>query len=407
MKILLLFIGVVFIALALIKIYAYRILRKTFIFVNHKILLALLVFGLYGTEVMFFISVKESNFNHLTYIALSSSVIFGYSLFIACLIGDMLKRVGKFTLKKIESKRSCTQDFIQDSKSPNQDYALDSTNAINLKRRRFLKILLDLGIVALFFIFSFKSVRNAISIPKVRDVKIHLKGLKSQKTIAMISDVHIGKTLQADFLKGVVEKINALNADIVVIVGDLVDENIEFIKDHLLIVNELQSKEGVYYVSGNHEYYHGIDSTLEFLKTLNLKVLENENIELEGFNLAGVNDLAGEIFFKKRPPDLESAKLGLNPQKPSILLAHQPKFVRRNDVSDFDLVLSGHTHAGQVFPFSFFVWLDQHYIHGLYKLDSKTQLYVSSGAGFWGPAIRFLAPSEIAHITLKPQIQTT
>ena len=77
--------------------------------------------------------------------------------------------------------------------------------------------------------------------------------------------------------------------------------------------------------------------------------------------------------------------------------------MRHNDVSDFDLVLCGHTHAGQVFPLSIFVWLDQHYVHGLYQVDSKTQLYVSSGVGFWGPAMRFLAPSEIVNLKLKPK----
>lgn len=369
-----LMIGVVFVVLALMKIYVYRVLRGTFIFTNHTILLLFLLSGLYATELAFFFLAKDKGFDHTTYIALSSSVIFAYSLFVACLIGDVVRRSGKIVCEK--------------------------THILDSERRKFLKILRDLGIVALFFLFSFKSVKNALNIPKVRDVEIKLKGLERQKSIAMVSDVHIGKMLQSEFVQGLVEKINALDADIVVIVGDLVDEDIEFVKEHLLLLNGLQSKEGVYYVSGNHEYYHGIKSIVGFLKTLNLKVLENENIELEDFNLAGVHDIAGQNF-NILPPDLESAKKGRNPHKPSILLAHQPKFVRRNDVSDFDLVLCGHTHAGQVFPLSIFVWLDQHYIHGLYEIDSKTQLYVSSGAGFWGPAIRFLAPSEIVHLRLS------
>lgn len=162
----------------------------------------------------------------------------------------------------------------------------------------------------------------------------------------------------------------------------------------------------MYYVAGNHEYYHGLDPILAHLKTLNVRILHNTHIELDELNLAGVSDLAG-LRFNYLPPDIESAKKDLNLLKPSVLLAHQPKFVRSNDVSEFDLVLCGHTHAGQVFPLSFFVWLDQKYIHGLYNVPSKmpknlpTQLYVSSGVGFWGPAVRFLAQNEIVLLELE------
>lgn len=379
-------VGVIFIVLALMKVYAYyRFLRHSFVFRNHRITLVFLLCALYAGELAFFFLAKDRGFDHHTYIALGSCVIVSYGLFLACIIGDVSRSVGRATLRGAMARLDLE--------------VLDS------QRRRFLKIVLDLGILALFVFFSTKSIKNALAIPKVREVEVELEGLETPKNIAMISDVHIGKMIQSEFVQGMVDTINALNADVVVIVGDLVDENIAFVKEFLLPLNDLQSKEGVYYVSGNHEYYHGIESISAFLKTLNLKVLENEHIELESFNLAGVNDLAG-LRFGILPPDLRGAQSGLNPQKPSILLAHQPKFVRQNDVSAFDLVLCGHTHAGQVFPLSIFVWLDQHYIHGLYKLDSKTQLYVSSGVGFWGPAMRFLAPSEIVNLKLKPKTKT-
>ena len=379
-------VGVIFIVLALMKVYAYyRFLCHSFVFRNHRITLVFLLCALYAGELAFFFLAKDRGFDHHTYIALGSCVIVSYGLFLACIIGDVSRSVGRATLRGAMARLDLE--------------VLDS------QRRRFLKIVLDLGILALFVFFSTKSIKNALAIPKVREVEVELEGLETPKNIAMISDVHIGKMIQSEFVQGMVDTINALNADVVVIVGDLVDENIAFVKEFLRPLNELRSREGVYYVSGNHEYYHGIESISAFLKTLNLKVLENENIELESFNLAGVNDLAG-LRFGILPPDLRGAQSGLNPQKPSILLAHQPKFVCQNDVSAFDLVLCGHTHAGQVFPLSIFVWLDQHYIHGLYKLDSKTQLYVSSGVGFWGPAMRFLAPSEIVNLKLKPKTKT-
>lgn len=106
-------------------------------------------------------------------------------------------------------------------------------------------------------------------------------------------------------------------------------------------------------MAGNHEYHHGIDDILSYLYTLNLAILHNTNVELEDLNLAGVSDLTG-LRFNYLKPDLESAKKNINLHKPIILLAYQSKFVHLNDVSDFDLVLSGHTHVRQVFPLSFF-----------------------------------------------------
>lgn len=341
---------------------------------------------------------------------------------------------------------STKQENIQALQAQNSAYS--QTLPKEYARRVALKTLYDSFIALLFGAFTFQNFYTALRIPPIRKVSINLANLQTPKTIAMVTDVHIGKALGGAFLRKIVEKINGLNADIVVIVGDLVDDKIENVKKDLESLQNLQSKEGVYYVAGNHEYYHGIESILAHLQTLNLTILHNTSIELEGFTLAGVSDLAGEHFGILQP-DLESAKQNLNLQKPSILLTHQPKFVRKYDVSDFDLVLCGHTHAGQVFPLSVLVWLDQRYIHGLYTLpknaqasiaDSKiieskksqtlsaqnnttthkntrntesnaldsnknstqkiTQLYVSSGAGFWGPAIRFLAPSEIVYIEL-------
>lgn len=391
-----------------LKFYIYkRLLRDLSFFSDRKwiplgflgaIALAEIVFFI-TESVMFF--TKKAILSPEVHIAVGSSLILIYTLLAVTIVADILK--GFLCLSKILHMKPCksTQIAHQPSESSKLTYFDGS-------RRRVLKNIFDYWLVILFFFISIKSLFNALSIPYIRQVKVKIKGLKLSKTIAMISDVHIGKTLGREFLQNIVKKINAMNPDIVVIVGDLVDNQIKQVKDHLEPLKDLQSKEGVYYVTGNHEYYHGVEEIAEYLQNLNLHVLHNTNIELEEFNLAGVSDLAG-VKFKVLPPDLQKAKEGLNPNKPSILLAHQPKFVRQNDVSNFDLVLCGHTHAGQVFPLSFFVWLDQHYIHGHYHLpwdkqtQKKTQLYVSSGVGFWGPPIRFLAPSEIVQIELEAQ----
>ncbi len=371
-------IGSVFFALFLIKVYIYkRFLKDSTFFKNRRFLAISFLIMLSLAELGLFV-IRDTKLTYTQYIFIGSGVAITYCLFLACLIGDIIKMAYQLTQKSLHTQNYTT----------------------NFARRKFFKIAFDLGVVCLFFLFSVKGFASALKIPPIREIKIKLPKLKTNKTIAMITDIHVGKALGGAFLLGLVEKINTLKADIVVIVGDLVDDKIENVTEDLKALNKLQSKEGTYYVAGNHEYYNGAESIFEFLQTLDITILHNKNIELDAFNLAGVSDLAG-MRFNYLKPDLDSAQNNLNINKPSILLAHQPKFVRQNDVSAFDLVLSGHTHAGQVFPMSFFVWLDQHYIYGLYDISPKTKLYVSSGAGFWGPAIRFLAPSEIALLKLE------
>lgn len=372
------------------KIYIYwRLSKVSLIFSRYKRALAGVLLLVFVCEVGFFIVAKDLRFHDISYSLLGLCVATTYCLFVACLCVDIVWLCGKALSMGLKSR----------SLESKAESKLDSSAQMPLSRRKFLKILHDLGVFGLFFLFFFTSRNNALHTPQVRNVQIPLPKLKQQKRIAMVSDVHIGHILKADFLARIVERINALNADVVVIVGDLIDDDIAKVGKELSALKELASKEGVFYVNGNHEYYHGIVPIMEFMRSSGVRVLDNEAIELEGFNLAGVNDLAG-LRFGEYVPDLARTRQGLNASKPSILLAHQPKFARLYDVGGFDLVLSGHTHAGQVFPMSIFVWLDQHYIHGLYQHTNETKLYVSSGAGFWGPSFRFLAPSEIVCIDL-------
>lgn len=414
MKILILFlIGIVFSVLTLMKCYVYfRFLRHSKL-INKWLGLTFLVLLGIG-EIALFV-VRDAHFATWQYLLVGACVVLDYALFVACVCTDIARMCFKY-FKKRTSKTSQTkaaqsyeQDSIESAHFPHkardtENISLQSNNAsfCASPRRAFLTYARDGLMLILFAFFSLKGFINALSVPPVKEVRIKIPNLARKQSIVLMSDIHVGKTLGKDFLAKVVDKVNALNADMVVIVGDLVDDKIHLVKDDLSPLKALKSAEGTYYVAGNHEYYHGIDSILAYLPTLGLEILHNTSKELSAINLAGVSDLAGEQF-GVHIPDIESAKKSLNPHKPSVLLAHQPKFVVRNDVSDFDVVLCGHTHAGQVFPLSFFVWLDQHYIHGLYTLENrkKTQLYVSSGVGFWGPAIRFLAPSEIVHIILE------
>ncbi|MCV3395940.1 metallophosphoesterase [Campylobacter lari] len=270
----------------------------------------------------------------------------------------------------------------------------------SVQRRKFLKLIFDSWLIILSISMVFKGFVNAISTPKVNEVDIKIKNLKNDLNIALLSDVHLGKNLGEDFLKTLIDEINALNADLIIIAGDLIDADIDSL-DYINLLQNFKSKYGTYYVYGNHEYYNGFEKISTKLKELkNFKVLEDESIDFGDFTLSGTLDLAAKrLGFKES--NIEKIKTQINQEKVNILITHQPKYVKTYDVSGFDLILSGHTHAGQIFPFSLLVYLEQGFVHGLYKLSKDSLLYVSSGAGFWGPAVRFLAPSEIALIKLK------
>lgn len=266
-----------------------------------------------------------------------------------------------------------------------------------------LRLPFEVAIIALAAFLSYTSINNALKVPQIQNVDIKIATLKQDLKIAMLTDIHLGKNLHEDFLKKLIFKVNEQKPDMVVIVGDLVDTNPKDLKSYISRLNDLKSHYGTFYALGNHEYYHGINEVLNLLKTqTNMKILVNKNLDLGFINIAGLGDLAGlqkGLF----APDLARVKVDLNTSKPSILLTHQPKTAGLYDLSDFDLILSGHTHGGQIFPFMFLVKLQQGFLHGLYDLGDKTRLYVSSGAGFWGPSLRVFAPNEIVILNLKGQ----
>ena len=274
--------------------------------------------------------------------------------------------------------------------------------AFSESRRKFLRLYLDVTILILAFSYFFKGIFNAVKLPEVKAQDIELKGLKGELKIAVLTDIHLGDFLGADFARAVTGRVNELDADAVAIVGDIADLPPHRLAEFIAPFNELKSKYGTFYVPGNHEYYSGIDGTLKAIReTTNFKILGNENVQVGGVNLAGVYDIIG-FRFKAYEPDLVAALGGRDVNLPTILLAHQPKFLKYMDESaPVDLVVSGHTHGGQIFPFSLLVRLDQKYVAGLYRANKNTQIYVSRGAGFWGPPVRVMAPSEISLLRLK------
>jgi uncharacterized protein len=243
--------------------------------------------------------------------------------------------------------------------------------------------------------------------PRVVDVAVSLRGLSPALvgfTIAQISDVHVGPTIKRDFLGGIVDIVNSLGVDLVAITGDLVDGSVEQLGVHVEPLSRLRARHGVYFVTGNHEYYSGASAWIAELRRLGLHVLLNQHVVLRHDGapllLAGVTDFSAGAFDPGQRSDPEAALAGAPANlRPRVLLAHQPRSAAAAADAGFDLQLSGHTHGGQFWPWNLFVRLQQPFTAGLHRLGNLW-VYTSRGSGYWGPPKRLGVPSEIARIRL-------
>lgn len=270
-------------------------------------------------------------------------------------------------------------------------------------RRDFFKKSLDLGVVTTVVATNAKAMDNAREV-QLEVVEVKIDNLKKHYNIVQLSDIHIGGLIDKNFIHNLVQKVNSLNPDAIVITGDLVDTKLEYAKGALDELKNLRSTFGTYFIVGNHEYFHGVEPIINYVNSLGIKTLENENIyignESEGFNLAGVYDRIG-FRSNSYVPDINKA-LENRKDSPTVLLAHQPKFIEDiGNTKGIDLILCGHTHGGQIFPFNYLVKLQQPYIKGLNKHNESTQVYVNKGTGFWGPPMRLGASSEITLLKLS------
>lgn len=248
---------------------------------------------------------------------------------------------------------------------------------------------------------------NARRTAAVRRVRIPLPGLDPRLEgfrIVQITDIHVGATIQKEYLRAIVERVNALDPDVVAITGDLVDGSVADLAQHVAPLAGLRARHGTYFVTGNHEYYSGVHGWVAHLRELGLRVLHNEHVVLRQGGaplvLAGVPDYSGHHFDAAHRSDPAAALRGAPPDAPRVLLAHQPRTAPAAAAAGFDLQVSGHTHGGQFLPWRFFVPLQQPYTAGLHQLG-RLQVYVSRGTGYWGPPKRLGAPSEISELRLS------
>jgi hypothetical protein len=189
-----------------------------------------------------------------------------------------------------------------------------------------------------------------------------------------------------------------VNADIVCVVGDLVDGTVAELGRFAEPLASIRSRQGAYFVTGNHEYYSGFQPWVDEVASLGVRPLRNERLELGGLDLAGVNDLTGGGFGDA--PDFGKALGGRDTARPVVLMAHQPVMARDAARYGVDLQVSGHTHGGQMVPFNLLVRLQQPVVSG-YGIVDGVPVYVTDGAGFWGPPVRVGAPPEVTVIDLR------
>ncbi|MEU8435553.1 metallophosphoesterase [Streptomyces sp. NPDC029216] len=236
--------------------------------------------------------------------------------------------------------------------------------------------------------------------PRVKRVQVplaHLPRAAHGFRIAVVSDVHLGPVLGRAHTRRIVDTVNRTQPDLIAIVGDLVDGNVHDLGPAAEPLRQLRARHGSFFVTGNHEYFSGARQWVDHVRELGLTPLENARRELPHFDLAGVNDVQGEK--EGEGPDFQAALGDRDRSRTSVLLAHQPVVIHDAVRHGVDLQLSGHTHGGQLWPGNYLAELANPTVAGLERYGD-TQLYVSRGAGAWGPPVRVGAPSDITVVEL-------
>ncbi|HTS53904.1 MAG TPA: metallophosphoesterase [Burkholderiales bacterium] len=277
---------------------------------------------------------------------------------------------------------------------------------VDPERRRLLSQWMSLGILGISAAIAGVGFIQAVRRPRITEVSVSIPNLPKALrglTIAQITDLHVGPTIQLGYVQEVVRQTNALQADLIVVTGDMTDGSPATIGRHLLPLADLKAPLGTYYVTGNHEYYWGVERWLDAFRGMGLLPLLNENrvltIQDAKLLLAGVTDLGGESYAAGHRSDPRKAIQSDEVCHLKILLAHRPESCFEAEAVGFDLQLSGHTHGGQFFPWTLLMPLAHKYYRGLSK-HGRMWIFVSSGTGYWGPAHRFAVPSEIALLRL-------
>ncbi|MBD02048.1 MAG: phosphohydrolase [Candidatus Marinimicrobia bacterium] len=281
---------------------------------------------------------------------------------------------------------------------------------IDLEKRQFLQKSLSVGILTLVGPTTAYGYYSARKGPSIINQTIFLNDLPDafeNFTIAQISDLHVGPTIKKPYVEKVLNQISIINPDLIAITGDLIDGSIDYLKKDLEPLSEMIANYGTYFVTGNHEYYSGAEKWLDETDRMGFTNLVNEHdlisINNETITLAGVTDFRAHQIIPSHKSNPKNALRGSTDQKVKILLAHQPSSIFKANEAGYDFQISGHTHGGQFWPFTYPTKKANPYLSGLHN-HNGTQIYVNSGTGYWGPPLRLGVPSEITLFKLKKKV---
>lgn len=273
-------------------------------------------------------------------------------------------------------------------------------------RRTFLLQTSNLAIIGAAGILTSYGIYEARRKPGVVNLRIPIPRLPESFEgfrIVQITDIHAGLTVKRDWIETIATQVEELKPDLLAFTGDLVDGSVSHLRGDVAPLFRLQAPYGKFFVTGNHEYYSGAESWVEEIDRMGYKVLMNEHqlISKNGSSLvlAGVTDYSGGTFLPHHQSNPVKAMEGAPADTVKILLAHQPRTIYAAEPLGFDLILTGHTHGGQFFPWNLLATIGQPYIKGLHNRNGGW-VYVSMGTGYWGPPVRLGSRSEITVFTL-------
>ncbi len=269
------------------------------------------------------------------------------------------------------------------------------------QRRLLMMNSINLGVLGFTVGLMGYGIFEALRRPRVVEVTVPIKNLHPDLNgfrIVQITDIHVSHTIKRPFVQDVVDTVNRLQPDLIALTGDLADGSVSQLGHDVAPLADLKAPHGRFFITGNHEYYSGVQQRLDETARLGFDVLLNEHRVIEKgegrFLLAGVTDYSGGQFSEDHRSDPHKALKGASDSGVKILLAHQPRSIFEAAKAGYDFVISGHTHGGQYFPYHILAYLTQPYISGLHK-HGDTLIYVSRGTGYWGPQLRIGARSEI------------
>lgn len=282
-----------------------------------------------------------------------------------------------------------------------------STKVIDGDRRQLLTRWIPMGLFGASAGMAMIGTARGLEGPEVKYVEVEIENLHPELenfSMAQISDLHVGPNIGKEYVENVVGLTNRLKPDLIAVTGDMVDGFPEALAEAIAPLANLEAVHGVFYVTGNHEYYWNGPAWIEQARKLNFTPLINENriltVNSAKFLIGGVPDKQAPRFYQDHEPNYVLAGQHSDSVDFKLLLAHRPDVYQQAHEQNFNLVLAGHTHAGQFFPWSLIVSLAYKFYKGLNRFQNLW-VYVNAGTGYWGPMNRFSIPSEITYIKLK------